>query len=166
MQVKKDKVIKQFDKNMTDIASYNIDMRELAEIERIKEKTKFAILHAAAQQEGKLSAGAALLHLDTFQKNIRKAVDACNAERKVLGLARADYASYVRLSAEIAAYLAKIGKISPEQLRAFGEGLEADADRVISSVAEARRKELEDREKLIELRERERELAEEEEGGD
>lgn len=168
LQVKKDKVVKQFDANMTDIASYNIDMRELAEVERIKEKTKFEILKAAAQQDGKLSAGAALLHLDTFQKNIRKIVDACNVERKVLGKARQDYQVYTRLSAEIASYLAKIGKITPEQLRAFGEGLESDADRVINSIAEARAEELRAREKAVELRERERaqDAADAEEEGD
>jgi hypothetical protein len=163
MQVKKDKVVKQFDQNMTDIASYNIDMRELAEVERIMEKTKFEVLMAAAKQEGQLSAGAVLLHLHTFQKNIRKAVDACNAERRVLGMARQDYQVYTRLSAEIASYLAKIGKITPEQLRAFGDGLEGDADRIITSVAAARAAELAAREKAIGLRERERALEEGEE---
>ena len=170
IQANQDKVVKQFDLNMTDIASYNIEMREMAEVERITEKTKFEILKAAAKQEGKLSAGAALGHLTTFKKNLRKAVDACNAERSALGRARQDYQVYTRLSAEIASYLAKIGKITPEQLRAFGNGLEADADKVISSVAEARRKELEDRQKALELRERERAQdaadEEKEEGGE
>ena len=163
IQVKKDKVVEQLDENLSSIASHNIEMREMAEVERLTEKTKFKILEAAAKQGGNLSVAGALLHLDTYKKNLRKIVDAINIERKLLGRAHQDYQVYQRLSAEIASYLAKIGRITPDQLRAFGDGLTGDTDKIISNVAAARAEEIKAREALVRLREREKALEEKEE---
>ncbi len=144
LQAQKDKTVKQLKDNLVNLASANIQARELIEMERLTEKTKYTILKAAAQQQGKLSAGAAIGFMMGYRDGMEKIIDRTNVEREMLGKAKVDYQVYKRLSSEVARYLAKIGRITPEQLKAFGESMTGgEAEEVLSNVVEERKKRLE-----------------------
>lgn len=138
MEKKREKAHDQMVTNISNVASANITGREREGFKRILAETKIEILTTAQKQDGKLSTGYVMGTLEEFQDNVRELMAVINIERELLGKARLDDVVYKQLSAEIFDYLSKLGRITPDQIRQFHEGVSVGGDEFIKDMEDAR----------------------------